>query len=58
MLNSRLLDAFFIAMLCVASTVSDWAAIVTIIYISLQTIFVLRKQFTSESSMSVNRDAK
>jgi hypothetical protein len=39
-------------------TVSDWAAIVTIVYVSLQIFFLLRKQSKKEPAKSVNPDAE
>ncbi|MNG25019.1 hypothetical protein D3C84_1098120 [compost metagenome] len=39
-------------------TVSDWAAIVTIVYVSLQIFFLLRKQFNKEPTKPVKPDAE
>lgn len=39
-------------------SVSDWAAIVTITYVSLQIIFLLRKQFKKELPRPVVLDDK
>lgn len=39
-------------------SVSDWAAIVTIIYVSLQIFFLLRKQLKKEPKKPVVTDAK
>ncbi|WP_243055362.1 hypothetical protein [Pseudomonas sp. BP01] len=39
-------------------SVSDWAAIVTIVYASLQIFFLLRKQLKKEPKKPVATDAK